>query len=590
MLALLVAVSMVLSLSAVAVPFTLGLLVSEGISGSRPDRIVWYGLTLALFGLISAILSWSHSLLSATIGETVAMDLKVRGFESVVLAPYEVASALESGRVVQRLGLESDRVGQVLSAFLSSGVSEIFLALAALVSMFVIDPQLAFWAIGGAPLILVAARWSVRALEGASRKMFEAIDRSAQLVTEFTGPQGALLVRAFDKSEYVMDRHNIQAQAVRAAGLRAASVGAAFRAFYTFFVGLIVAVIFVVGGWMVVNDALTLGDLIAFSGFVGIWCVPFMSLASLRGEWAQLSVSISRIGDVRDLKRENGTLRDESAGADGEFVVSVSDLGFRYGGGVERVPESLLPDGGLRASSDAAIDGVSFVVESGAAVAIVGKSGSGKTTLSLLLSGVLSPSSGHVRVSSDSRGNSSRDLLLVAQEPFVLNDSIRANLCLGDRFSTGALDRALYSVGLDGLVRGLDGGLDCMVGAGGFALSGGERQRLALARAIVREPRVLVLDEFSSHLDEATEALVLSRVRRILPNSVIFSVTHRRAVVDSCDLVLVLDEGRLVQFGELSTVSGSGTCFSEVFSVSGNASPRITSRDALFKYPLGEGA
>jgi len=423
-------------------------------------------------------------------------------------------------------------------------------------------------------------------------------------MNETLNVSGALLVKIFGRGADESRRFSQRATEVRDMSIRRSMVAR------WFFVGLgLVGVLgtgltFWVGGHLVLDGALTIGTIIAFSAYLGQLYRPMSALANAQVDFATSMVSFERVFEVLDLPVEiddrpwsvslaeisghvvfeNVWFRYERGGEAGlPGLESVRRFGWRGGGGTRddvtmsgRVTKS---NGGPSQASmpggDAeirwALQGVDFQMEPGQLVALVGPSGAGKTTVTYLLPRLYDPDQGTIRLD----GHDLRDIRLtslssaigmVTQETYLFHDTIRANLLYAKPDATeAALVEACRAANIHDFVAGLADGYDTVVGERGYRLSGGEKQRVALARVILKDPRVLILDEATSSLDSESEALIQEALERIMVGRTSLVIAHRLSTVLSADTILVLDNGQIGQRGTHEELLAQGGLYRQLY-------------------------
>jgi ATP-binding cassette, subfamily B, bacterial len=390
----------------------------------------------------------------------------------------------------------------------------------------------------------------------------------SSIMQEAFNVSGALLVKLFGRRDHESARFAHEAGMVRDLGVRRAMIGRWFFAALGLVAAVGTAAVFWVGGWLVIRGDLTLGTVIMFSTLLAQLYGPLSAISNTRVEFATSLVSFERVFEVLDLETDLPERADAVAMSEVRGEVEFDRVRFRYRGegpeGLEQVKRFRMwgrapapePDAGAAVQSRAwALDGVSFRVEAGMLVALVGPSGAGKTTVSYLVPRLYDVTEGRVLID----GHDVRDLTLdsiaeaigvVTQETYLFHDTIAANL----RYARpGApreeLEVACRAANIHDFIVSLPDAYETVVGERGYRLSGGEKQRIAIARVVLKDPRILVLDEATSHLDSRSEALIQEALERLMVGRTSFVIAHRLSTVRSADLILVLDEGRLVEHG-----------------------------------------
>jgi ATP-binding cassette subfamily B protein len=282
---------------------------------------------------------------------------------------------------------------------------------------------------------------------------------------------------------------------------------------------------------------LTIGQLMFFYSLLGYMLEPLQRLASVNLKIQDALVAVDRLYQVMDMEVEQGGPEKKAAFAGVREAIELREVAFRYGcrGNV--------------------LEKVSLRIPAGRTIAIVGESGSGKSTLLKLLMGFYAPTEGRILVD----GTDLRDFTLaswrgrigqVAQEPFIFNSTLRDNIALGRPEATlEEIIAAARAAGLDEFIAGLPERYETVIGERGANLSGGQRQRLAIARALLRQPEILIFDEATSHLDTATERAIQKNLKSALAGKTVVLVAHRLSTIKGADYIYVLHEGRIVEEG-----------------------------------------
>ena len=347
---------------------------------------------------------------------------------------------------------------------------------------------------------------------------------------------GAMVVKTLGREGEETDRFAAKARDLRDEGIRAGRIRAAFDPFLESLPNLGVLAVLGVGVLRVQSGTADPGDVVTVAYLLTIVAFPIRSIGWLLGEFPRSVVGYSRVRGVLDTVSEttygNAQLAVTSHGA--ELVVE--DLGFSYSSG-QRL-----------------LDGLGFTLEPGRTVAVVGETASGKSTLTSLVTRLVDPQTGSIRVDGQdlrdlAPGQLARNVALVPQNAFLFDDTVRGNVTLGADLPDEEVWEALRTAQADGFVAGLPKGLDSRLGERGTTLSGGQRQRLSLARALIRRPRLLVLDDATSAVDPEVEARILAGMREHGGDSTLMLIAYRKATIDLADEVLFLEDGRIADRG-----------------------------------------
>jgi len=398
-------------------------------------------------------------------------------------------------------------------------------------------------------------------------------------MNETLNVSGAILVKLFGREQSSLERFRRDAAQVRDIGVRSAVTAHWFFMLLSIIGAAGTAVVFWGGGRLVLFGTFTVGTIVAFGSYLSQLYRPLMALTNAPVEFAQSMVSFERVFEVLDIPVEIAEQPNAKPLPQGEGRVEFEHVSFAYEGlpesekvGLEEVVrfgwhgggEALLKRGRVREETpgDAgqaaprwALQDLSFVIEPGELVALVGPSGAGKTTTTYLLPRLYDPTEGRVLID----GHDIKDVTLeslsanigmVTQETYLFYDTIRANLLFARPGATDAeLIAASRAANIHDFIAGLPEGYDTVVGERGYRLSGGERQRIAIARVILKDPRILVLDEATSHLDSLSEELIQNALQHVMKGRSSLVIAHRLSTILAADKILVLDKARLVEQG-----------------------------------------
>ncbi len=347
---------------------------------------------------------------------------------------------------------------------------------------------------------------------------------------------GAMVVKTLGREGEETDRFAAKARDLRDEGIRAGRIRAAFDPFLESLPNLGVLAVLGVGVLRVQSGAAEPGDVVTVAYLLTIVAFPIRSIGWLLGEFPRSVVGYTRVRSVLDTVSETtyGDAQLVLAPRGAELVVD--DLGFSY------------------ASGQRLLDGLDFTLEPGRTVAVVGETASGKSTLTSLVTRLIDPQSGSIKVDGQdlrdlAPGQLAQHVALVPQNAFLFDDTVRGNVTLGADLPDEEVWEALRTAQADGFVAGLPKGLDSRLGERGTTLSGGQRQRLSLARALIRRPRLLVLDDATSAVDPEVEARILAGMREHGGDSTLLLIAYRKATIDLADEVLFLEGGRIADRG-----------------------------------------
>ncbi len=540
----------------VVTPLLLLRLVDDGVNeGDRTLVLTLAGIALAVAlaeALVTLVLRW----LSAKIGEGLIFDLRTEVFDHVQSQPIAFFTRTQTGALVTRLNSDVIGAQRAFTTVLSGVVSNVVSVVAVVITMLALSWQITLASLLLVPVFLVPARFVGRRLQLLTRESFDLNADLGNRMTERFNVGGALLVRLLGVPATESTEYADRAGRVRDVGIRIALA----NRFFVVALGLVAAVAtaltYGVGGLLAISGELTVGALLALATLLSRLYGPLTALSNVRIDVMTAVVSFERVFEVLDLPplvREADDPVDLPSGA---LEVRLEQVAFTYPRAADVSLPSLETPGAPDTGGDApALSGIDLVVPAGCTVALVGPSGAGKTTLTGLVSRLHDATEGRVLLAGrDVRDVATTSLRLavgvVSQDAHLFHDSLRANLRYADpTASDERLWQALADAQVDGLVRSLPDGLDTVVGDRGHRLSGGEKQRIAIARLLLRDPGVVVLDEATAHLDSTSELAVQEALRRTLTGRTAIVVAHRLSTVRDADLVVVVEQGRVVEQG-----------------------------------------
>ena len=567
------------------------------------NQLTIYAIALLLVPLISGGINVIQRRLNATVGEGVIYDLRASLFGRLQRMSLRFFTNTKVGELMSRLNNDVIGAQNAISNTIVGIVTNLVQTAAILAVMLALQWQLTVVSVLILPLFFIAARILGVKLREIAR---QAMDLNAAMnahMNETLNIGGALLIKLFGRATEEEERFRQRAESVRDIGIRRAVVGSTFFVIIGLVSAVGTALVYGLGGYFVIRDTFTVGTIVAFGSYLSTLYGALQGLAGAPVEFSTSMVSFERVFEVIDLPQDiaekEAPIVLESVRGDLEFdnvtfnyrideSILLSEV-KRYGrmddvkavlsgdGGngkkdqrTEKPDEGLASSGTSEAAStsqarDVALESVSFKAAAGQLVALVGPSGAGKTTMTYLIPRLYDPAEGVIRID----GHDLRDLTLdslssaigmVTQETYLFHDTIRTNLTYAKPDATRAeIEAAARAANIHQFITELPDGYDTVVGERGYRLSGGEKQRIALARVILKDPRILVLDEATSHLDSESEALIQEALKRVMAGRTSIVIAHRLSTILAADLILVLDRGKIVERGthdELLALTG----------------------------------
>lgn len=561
------------SLLSVAQPLLIPRLVDEGISQQDAQVVTVTALTMAALALLDAALGLVSRWYSSRIGEGLIYDLRTEVYDHVQRQSVAFFTRAQTGALISRLNSDVIGAQQAFTSTLGGVLGNLISAVIVLIAMFALSWQITVVSLILVPMFLLPARWMGRRLQALTREQMGLnADMSTQMTERFN-VAGALLVKLFGRSDDEAGAFSARAARVRDIGIRMAMANRWFFTGLALVASLATAIVYGLGGNLVISGALTIGTLLALVGLLAQLYGPLTALSNVRVDVMTALVSFERVFEVLDLKPMVTEAADAVPLPTGPLSVEFDDVRFRYPSASEvslASLESVAREETLATGADV-LSGVSFLAPAGTMTALVGPSGAGKTTTTALLTRLYDVTGGSIRIGGvdvrEATLDSLRDAVgVVTQDSHLFHDTIRANLLYARPGATEEqLLEACQLAQIRGLVDALPDGLDTVVGDRGHRLSGGEKQRISLARLLLKEPRVVVLDEATAHLDSESEAAVQRALDHALEGRTSVVIAHRLSTVRRADQILVVDGGRIVERGTHDELLSRGGVYAELY-------------------------
>jgi ATP-binding cassette, subfamily B, bacterial len=543
---------------AVVPPLLFKVLIDDAILARDLGLVNLLALGAISVAVATALASLAQRWLSAAIGERLIYDLRRSLYDHVQRMPVAFFVRTQTGALISRLNNDVVGAQRAVTGTFGSVASQVVQVLVVVGVMLRLEWRLTLLVLAVLPVFIVPAKLVGRRLQDLTRQSMAYNAEMNTNMTERFNVSGALLVKLFGSYDDEAGRFADRARRVAQVEVRSALVGRVFFVVLALVGAVGTAVVYWVGGRMAITSAtFSPGDIVAFAALVGQVYNPLASLTNARLEIMRALVSFERVFEVLDVPHPIADRDGAVELADPRGEIVFDRVTFTYPSAAESSLASLEAGAVLGAdrASGPVLRDVSFVAHPGQTIALVGPSGAGKTTICNLVPRLYDVSEGSVRMD----GHDVRDLTLasvsaavgvVSQDPHLFHESIRENLRYARPDATDAeVEAACRAAQIHDLIVSLPDGYDTVVGERGHRMSGGEKQRLAIARLLLKDPAVVVLDEATAHLDSESEHAVQRALETALAGRTSLVIAHRLSTIVGADQILVVQAGRIVQRG-----------------------------------------
>ena len=562
------------ALLALVPPFVIRAILDDAIpTGDRRQIAILAGLAVAA-ALGDAGLAILQRWCSAKVGEGLIYDLRSALFAKVQRLPIAFFTRTPTGSITSRLNTDVIGAQTAVTSTLGSVVSNVVVLVTTLVAMLALEWRLTLLTLVVLPLFVVPARRVGTRLQGISREQMGYNAAMNTQMTERFNVSGAMLVKLFGSGSRERRSFEQRAAGVRDTGVQAAMYGRVFFVALGLVAAIGTAAIYGIGAVMVVDGTIQAGTLVARAALVTRVYQPLTGLTNARVDLMTSMVSFERVFEVLDAPE---SIREAPGAVDlvePRGRVEFDAVRFRYPPASETAIASMEQNAGLGIDTDPDVDvlrGLELSVSPGETVALVGASGAGKSTTISLVPRLYDVTAGAVRID----GHDVRDLTLdslraaigvVSQDPHLFHVSIGENLRYANQHATDdELVAAAQAARIHDTIAALPDGYDTIVGERGYRLSGGEKQRLAIARLLLKDPSIIILDEATSHLDNENEALIQAALDHAMDGRTALVIAHRLSTIRSADRIAFVEDGRIVEIGDHDELLASGGRYAQQF-------------------------
>lgn len=511
------------------------------------------GLILAS-ALVAAIVGVLQGYLNSVVGEGIMRDIRTQLVAHLHRMPLSFFTGTKTGEIMNRVSNDVDNVDNVVTGTLTSIVTNVVVIASTLVAMFLWNWRLALLSIVIVPLMIFPLGPVGRRMYDIRKKTREKRDEIESITQETLSISGITLIKSFARETYERARFYDVGTRLMRLEIDLAMVGRWFLASVTAMVIIGPAVVWFGGGWYAIAGGLQVGVIVAFVSFIqGRLYGPAAALAGIQVQIVSALAVFERIFDYLDMTPEEYGPPDAVALTDVRGDIAFENVTFAY------------------EPSRTVLDGISFRIAAGQAVAFVGPSGGGKTTITQLVPRFYDPQEGRVlidghEVRTIELETLRRNIGIVTQETYLFHDTIANNLRYGKPDATDAeLQAAARSASIADFIASLPDGYQTVVGERGHKLSGGERQRLAIARVLLKDPRILILDEATSSLDSENEAAIQAALVTAMRGRTSLVIAHRLSTILAADTIFVVDGGRIVETGRHAELLARGGLYGRLY-------------------------
>jgi len=537
-------------------PFVFRAIIDDAIPSGNRGRIWWLASFAIAAALFDAVLAITQRWYSSRIGEGLIYDLRVALFDKVQRMPVAFFTRTQTGSLMSRLSNDVVGAQSAVTSTLGSVVSNVVVLLMTLGAMLTLEWRLTLLSLIVLPVFVIPARRVGQRLQIIAR---EQMTLNAQMNTQMTerfNVSGALLVKLFGRHQGEVDAFSSRASRVRDIGILSALYGRVFFVALGLVGALGAVAVYGIGAQLVVSDDITSGTLVALATLVSRIYQPLTGLTNARVDLLTSFVSFDRVFEVLDAPV---SIADKLGAIDlvnPRGRIEFDCVTFRYPPASEVSVPSLEMPGAPTGDPDVdVLKNMSLTIEPGETIAVVGASGSGKSTMASLIPRLYDVTAGSVKIDGhdvrDLTGNSLRAAIgVVSQDPHLFHESMESNLRYAKPDATQAeIIEACRAARILDTIEALPDGLATIVGERGYRLSGGEKQRLAIARLLLKNPAVMILDEATSHLDNENEALVQAALDEALRGRTALVIAHRLSTIRDAHRIVVIEEGHIVEQG-----------------------------------------
>ena len=540
----------------VATPLLLRKLIDDGVIPKNGELVTKLAFAVGVIAVLDALFSMAGRWFSSRIGEGLIYDLRKQIFEHVQRQSIAFFTRTQTGALISRLNSDVIGAQQAFTSTLSGVISNLLSLILVAATMLTLSWQITLVSLVLLPVFLLPTKWVGRKLQGYTRQSFDINAQMSANMTERFNVSGALLVSLYGDARKEKDDFALKARRVADIGISIAMLNRIFFIALTSIAAVATAVAYGIGGHLAISEELTVGTLLAITALLARLYGPLTALSNVRVDVMSALVSFERVFEVLDLQPMVVDSKNAIALDTSKPELKFENVSFSY----PKAEEISLASLEIAAKPEMMISGevlnkISFTAAPGTLTGIVGPSGAGKSTISGLIPRLYDVTHGSISINGrDIREYSIKSLRnvigVVTQDSHMFHDSILVNLQYAKAdASLAEIEQACRSARIWDFITSLPNGLDTVVGERGHRLSGGEKQRLAIARLLLKQPSLVILDEATAHLDSENEAMVQAALKEALTGRTSIVIAHRLSTIAHADQILVIDKGEIVERG-----------------------------------------
>ena len=555
-----------------ATPLLLRSLIDKGVIPGRGDVVTRLAIVVGVLAVADAGFNMFGRWFSSRIGEGLIYDLRTQVFAHVQRQSIAFFTRTQTGALISRINSDVIGAQQAFTATLSGVLSNTLSLLLVSIAMLTLSWQITLISLLLLPVFLIPTKWIGKKLQGYTRRSFELNAEMSSTMTERFNVSGALLVSLYGDNDKELKNFSGKARNVADMGVNIAMLNRIFFIAMTSVAAVATSFAYGIGGHLAINKSITVGTLLAITALLARLYGPLTALSNVRVDVMSALVSFERVFEVLDLEP---MVKDPLAPISIPSTtpeIRFQDVHFSYPKASQISLASLESAAKPEiVESGTVLSGITFNVKAGTLTAIVGPSGAGKSTISALIPRLYDVTSGAITINEVDIKKASilelRKLIgVVTQDSHMFHESIRANLLYAKSDATEAeLLAACDSAQIGNFIRSLPNGFDTVVGERGHRLSGGEKQRLAIARLLLKAPKIVILDEATAHLDSENEALVQKAFETALQGRTSVVIAHRLSTIQGADQIIVLEDGKIAEIGRHDELVAKRGLYFELF-------------------------